>query len=47
MLSNFSPKELTERELLAVIQGCEPWEVTRDLTEEELDDIFFGGPNRI
>lgn len=38
-LLHLAPEELTDRELMAVIEGCEPWKVSRDLTDKELTAI--------
>jgi hypothetical protein len=32
------------RELTAIILGCEPWEVTKDLTDEELTALALNEP---
>jgi len=36
ILQRMIPKELTDQELSAVILKCEPWEVNRELTSQEL-----------
>ena len=41
-LLHLAPEKLTDRELMAVIQGCEPWKLTRDLTGGELTTIAGG-----
>lgn len=42
VILHLAPEELTDKELAAVILGCEPWKVARDLMEEELTAMAGG-----
>jgi hypothetical protein len=42
VLFHLAQEELTDRELAAAIQGCEPWEGTRKLPEKELEATILG-----
>ncbi len=39
VLLHMHSEEMTDRELMAVIEGCEPWKVSRDLTDKDLTAI--------
>ena len=41
-LLHIHPAEMTDLELMAVIQGCETWKVKKELIEEELMAIAGG-----
>jgi hypothetical protein len=44
ILETLPPKELSDRELAALVQKVDPWEVNRELTDQELEEAAQARP---